>query len=306
MINFEKTFYHYTTAGSAFKILESEKFFPSKVLTCNDPFEMDNSPLYIEIKNENQFIRYCQEIFKLCRKNAPLLEHLQTHIKNENDKDALMKIINIQRKNFGLKDPVEKSIVTLPYLPLDNVKNKSNIYCFSVADVRSAIPLWSHYADRHKGIALGFSFKDTEFNNRIFEVKYPPKNVRGGVFSLDELIRSYGIDFQKHEKTWSNIIELFAKTALTKHFDWKYEQEWRMIDTNDTTSYLPINDTLIRSIHFGLQISDDDKEKLINLIKHQYQKTKIFIPNKKDDKYIKINFNELLFFDKTLESIMSQ
>jgi hypothetical protein len=86
-------------------------------------------------------------------------------------------------------------------------KNKG-IICFSGTWHNPL--LWGHYADKHKGIALGFDIPDefllkVRYTSNRAQIKYDEKkrHIVGGVQVLDKLVR-------------------------TKFIDWKYEDESRM------------------------------------------------------------------------------
>ncbi|MBZ5530145.1 MAG: DUF2971 domain-containing protein [Acidobacteriia bacterium] len=62
--------------------------------------------------------------------------------------------------------------------------------------------LWSHYADKHRGMALGFDVRD-------------------------DLIRQ--MDYVKHRPMFTKVSDAMAEKLLfTKFADWQYEQEWRI------------------------------------------------------------------------------
>ncbi len=109
--------------------------------------------------------------------------------------------------------------------------------------------MWSHYADKHKGICLVFDWKiDKEFfmgykvnyENSIQEISYD------GNGSLD-----------------------IAKGFLTKLSHWSYEYEVRAIvklddENNQLASFDP---KALRGIIFGERILPNDEKTIINIIK---------------------------------------
>lgn len=116
-----------------------------------------------------------------------------------------------------LNDPFE----LMPYLRyLDPKKRKSytnvrneiskkyGLLCFS--DNWHEPLLWSHYADRHRGIAIGFEILKDE----IRKVGYP-----------DDPLRKQ-IDLTANPRINE---ELFLSLATIKYHKWKYEQEHRIL-----------------------------------------------------------------------------
>ena len=105
--------------------------------------------------------------------------------------------------------------------------------------------MWSHYADKHKEICLGFDL--SHWNN--FE---------GSQF----------VAVQYKTRKQINLLELFnndriftQKTAhqliFTKNPDWHYEQEWRLATAKLTTNKIPLNNLgiSVKEIIFGFAIS---------------------------------------------------
>lgn len=69
--------------------------------------------------------------------------------------------------------------------------------------------MWSHYADSHKGICLGFDVKDELLNDITYVERRPKNQIRyDDIFSAD------------NEK-------VFEECFLTKFSHWEYEEEMR-------------------------------------------------------------------------------
>ena len=117
----------------------------------------------------------------------------------------------------SLNDPFE----LMPYLRftkskeikryMDIRQQISNIYgllCFSKTWQEPL--LWSHYADKHKGIALGFEV----YGLNIFDVVYDPNPIRKQINLTNDI------------KTNKN---LFLELTQIKYKKWEYEQESRIL-----------------------------------------------------------------------------
>jgi hypothetical protein len=88
------------------------------------------------------------------------------------------------------------------------------VLCFS-DNWRSPV-MWAHYAEKHRGICLGFDVGKDD-SSLVCQVEYNPKRVK---FLLDREKESYGLD------------EHFVRTLIyTKAQEWSYEREWRAIAT---------------------------------------------------------------------------
>ncbi len=63
--------YHFTSSECAIKILEGSKFKGSKVTNCNDPFEIDQTPFYVDLSNSRHLDYFCSEMLQIYR-NHPI------------------------------------------------------------------------------------------------------------------------------------------------------------------------------------------------------------------------------------------
>ena len=128
---------------------------------------------------------------------------------------------NIQRRRLKiarigeLNDPYEfmaRANNALERAALQHVKvqqsQKTGLLCFS-RNWKNPVQ-WSHYADRHRGVCLGFDVPDTQ----IKEVTYRKSPLR---FDL------------KRFRSDENYAQNFSDSLVsTKFEDWQYEEEWRL------------------------------------------------------------------------------
>jgi hypothetical protein len=128
-----------------------------------------------------------------------------------------MKVSEIDQTN----DPFELWCVSQPNRSLRDalrdykrtMSERFGLICFS-EDWENPL-LWSHYADKHRGICLGFEGRDSilkkvRYAKRRLPLKLPLTN------------------------------ETADRLLWTKYWDWKYEREWRIwlkLDERDGDSY---------------------------------------------------------------------
>lgn len=70
--------------------------------------------------------------------------------------------------------------------------------------------MWAHYADSHKGLALGFEVPD----NLLFKINYVENRIKP----------EKDVDF-----SMSSMEGLIQKLLRTKHKEWSYEDEYRLV-----------------------------------------------------------------------------
>ena len=91
--------------------------------------------------------------------------------------------------------------------------------------------MWSHYAEKHKGICLEYEVPD---NSEFKFVKYKR---REPVFKLRKLMEYiFGHDFAEEKINTKEDLYSFALVPLlTKYKDWKYEKEVRCVLPSNAT-----------------------------------------------------------------------
>lgn len=108
--------------------------------------------------------------------------------------------------------------------------------------------LWSHYAASHTGICLKFIATEyTPFFGQAQQVKYRSTYPQIGIL--------------KHSP--DKQVEAFL---LTKAKDWKYEEEWRIIDHVNGSGRKDFPDELLVEVVFGARIDPKDKEEVLSWI----------------------------------------
>lgn len=194
-----KTIYKFFRTNEYFfdTIISNQLFF-SSISQFNDPYDC-HLTIGKEIPKE-QFENYIKDTFKS-------EEHISKHLR------------------AFRKDPERYS-----QRHLDGFIDFLNYYgicCFS--KIKSEILLWSHYADSHRGVALGFDFEMMKNQYKQFDdVDYDDEPY---IFKLDDIETS------------------IAKTILRKSTNWKYEQEVRfLIERSRNVSF---NMAALKEVNFG-------------------------------------------------------
>lgn len=117
--------------------------------------------------------------------------------------------------------------------------------------------MWAHYADEHRGFCVEYQFSSDDFRRDEFEIT-----------SASRLFRMKYWDPQKDKTIGFRNLRtdksLSASDAfLTKHKDWSYENEVRLLQYNPQDGALHIQyklseKTVITAIYFGYRCSDTD------------------------------------------------
>ena len=128
-----------------------------------------------------------------------------------------------------------------------NPKRESHISICSFSGGHKSHLMWLHYANGHKGIAIGFEINKSKYN--IEKVKY------NGLSSFSEFPQRF---------------DDLKTVFLNKIKEWEYEEEYRII--SEKQGYADIE---IKEVIFGSETSDHDKSLISKLAELINPKIKI-------------------------------
>jgi len=125
--------------------------------------------------------------------------------------------------------------------------------------------MWSHYADRHRGVCLGFDVPSGKFARIAYDAKRLP----------DILPKLLAGPIASQEQT-------MLKLLTTKFRDWKYEDEVRVFTTLDTVD--PVNglyfadfgdELVLKTVVLGSRFAGQAAE-FVNACRGKYNGAKVF------------------------------
>jgi len=138
--------------------------------------------------------------------------------------------------------------------------------------------LWSHYAEGHSGICLGFDPELLNFDHVFIseDIEYASSPTYVDLFlkmtdEIGEFIRPWENEYKHSDKQGdqfytSQLSRLMHANLLVKSEKWKYEEEYRMITTLPGLHVFP--PSALREVIQGTKIRDSDRETLSNILRH--------------------------------------
>lgn len=178
---------------------------------------------------------------------------------------------------------------------IDDMKRKSCL--LSVSETAKNTVMWAHYADKHKGAAIGIDFDNIFLG---FRINMEPVNYSKQRPKLNIWDDYYSREFAKK----------YFNTLITKSSEWDYEREFRNIfDDADLTDFekdglaclkdfngqktwfLRLNPESIRKVVFGLYTEESLKLAIRKLIErpelqhvklHQAEESETYTLNLKE------------------------
>ncbi len=186
-------------------VIDGEHHFSSPS-TFNDPF--DCRPRYLFNSSDKAVREYIDRLF------ARFAPHLSAETRTA-EVDAILNDPNRDPRRPENQQLFAALIGTFG-------TNNAGVLCLSES---GTVPLmWSHYAESHTGVALGYDSSARPFNQALPIVysKFRP--------SVDSTIHSQE--------------EILESTLFTKSEDWAYEREWRIVMTSGPGKYQIPHETL--------------------------------------------------------------
>lgn len=205
-------------------LVESKLFLPSPA-SFNDPFDMTARMEFVGKPQEKR-----KRMEQMVRRQEPSL--------GKRSREALISDL-MARDDIGSADLLQWSH--------DVGREQSGVYCFA-GDPRNVL-MWSHYADRHKGICIQFDrSQDVELSFGTIPVDYEKESV------LPTL--NWTTDDAKEN----------LKSARTKAKIWSYEKECRLIKPEFARSTIDINPRAVTGVILGCRIDAEAREIIRSLL----------------------------------------
>ncbi|MFH1800156.1 MAG: DUF2971 domain-containing protein [Candidatus Omnitrophota bacterium] len=249
--------YKYCDPLGAIKILDTFELKLPFISEVNDPLEC--LPVFCSEQGETKIKERCLIGFK--RKDFPINEELINNLDNKIKNGEMQELLKIQARNHAKE------------------WNNSKGCLLSVSKTAQNTVMWAHYAEKHKGVVIGFDFKtffklhEKQIGIVMEPVKYSKERAKIDV-SIDQMT----------EEWW----KAMEYALLNKSSDWQYEQEYRTIFLDDmlkqwcelglaclkeykgkSTFFLRFYPMAIREVIFGLFTEESLKSEIKTLLNRQ-------------------------------------
>ncbi len=139
----------------------------------------------------------------------------------------------------------------------------AGVFCLSA--VNDDILMWSHYANAHRGICIGFRAGPYDgFFHRSQQVKYLLTYPSTRIFDSEE--------------------QRIETALLAKSEHWGYEKEYRIFEHRGPGTYSFPQDLLVEVI-LGCDISDSDRQSVTTWAQARSARPRIFVARKKEREF---------------------
>lgn len=244
------------------KILFDNELWFSSPSNFNDPYD-SVIPLRYDKLTDKEFLTLMKESINLEFNKSPRI------IK----RDEYRKVQKFLKKNKHYK--TEFMNIKYPIILNQFIK------ILSLSKIPNNILMWSHYSNNHTGICLGFDEEKLEI-----DLKNNKNRLEAYQISIVDINYSYEIPIIKPKLKENDVTyNLFEPLLITKHTNWNYEKEKRIIIfKSNKNKYYYSSDTL-KECYLGCKMEKDKKAEVIEILKKSFPNCKIFEYQRSFDKF---------------------
>lgn len=285
-----RSFFKYTSADTAIKVLESSSVLYSSPIRFNDPFDVQSGLHFdFDINSLPDRIIDSMEELVLHPDRPPvseagdfgrtiilMWEKKETHgfPKEEIRKLFREPLRTLQQRMIELQEVYQK-MWWRDFMP--------RLRVFSVSEEKDNLLMWSHYAEYHTGVVFEFRVMPEQDNplcvaKPIQYRKDPPTLLTWQEF-FDNAIHDRSIDYTS-----------LLHYAYLKSDIWTYEKEWRVYDLlsqpDQTLATLyPLKAGEIAAVYLGCKIDPAMKGRVIERMGAAYSDAEIYQAEKMTDAF---------------------
>ena len=261
-------------------VIEGKSFQWSSPLKFNDPFDTQTG-FSLDI-NANQFAKMITD------SAIRMIYSDNQYVNSEVSKfTKLLLLMRGSRHRFQREDLYEKMYVSslemaqiltssLEDFNTQILQHLQDYRIFCISEEVDNVVMWSHYAEKHQGVAFQLGCID-ELDNVLLAAKKIN-------YADDFIAFPSAEDYANHltgEKP-IDMLKLVDKLAYIKHTDWKYEKEWRVrIPTmnkfsNSGDSLHVENPQIFEAMYLGCNMNNENVLNIIALAREKLPNMKIY------------------------------
>lgn len=260
-------YYKYVSLETSKLILKNKTLKITNPTTFNDPFDC-NFPGFT--KNKKFITDKIDVILKKCIKSMGIHPPKEEYKRLRDDliSDAPHFIHLMEELIEGIRDD------------WDEIISHYRILCLT--ESQDNILMWSHYADQHNGVVLGFDFSHDKAFNKIQPVKYDKDdqsiNQYMDVFVSSMINHAFKNEIEGRENDLDEdlitqrFVDGLSRFFFIKKYIWSYEKEHRLVvkDVPADINYMTFKSSSLKSVTFGVKIDLKDRENYKKLALEMY------------------------------------
>ncbi len=242
----------------ALESLRDARLKVARVSSFNDPFEcmyrITGDMTRAKAKDQLRVMSESPTFIGNASPHLKTKKAVQRYLKSNRAAGALV------QKYESVKDGIQENREAM----MDQILR---VVCFSAAEATplDEILMWSHYADSHRGVRIGFRFpKGITWPFKISPVRYQKARVEIDLSSEPSIIQ-----------------EQLILAIKTKSTAWAYEREHRLITNPDSCiaemngrnkpiEFITIERDWVKRVDFGARHAPDQRISILDLLRRDY------------------------------------
>ncbi|WMY75745.1 DUF2971 domain-containing protein [Buttiauxella selenatireducens] len=233
-------------------ILENKVYFADPN-NFNDPHEFQPEL----VLSDDPFLNMCvlHSLINQNQHNRNMTHQSENYPESANidsEYDAFLTDLKSQQifeKEYSIETVQEKTVIQL--------KEYLSRGVLSLSGSKESTLMWSHYADNHFGLCLGYTIPEV-MTDKIYKVNYDGSRF---VQSKDIMIM-LGSNTAARQR-------IINSSLVTKSECWAYEEEYRLFEVKPGVTDIGLD---LKEIIFGLRMKKSVRDAIINAIKHSDNK----------------------------------
>ena len=232
-------------------IITSAQIYCATPNELNDPFdckaEIFSSQFKMSIDEQVMSIHISSFFMFYLSSSATLISESEKKLIKkgmEKHKGDLKGLFNYINSYFDSTAPMAPKLSTGKDMIEAFEKKSSMLGVFSLTEVPNHMLMWAHYADQHKGIAIGFEkSKNNDLGNidKCRQINYVTNFPKSDISLIQQkMIYSIGKEGKGTREIDMDINNPLVQQAFyQKAESWSYEKEWRLLEQKGGVRELP-------------------------------------------------------------------
>ncbi len=149
---------------------------------------------------------------------------------------------------------------------LDKLRERMRVCSFT--NLNDSILMWSHYADKHRGVVLGFDRHLLECSLRVPIMRVEYRESLPATVDVDSFLSNiiYGLNLDPSDERITECL------TLAKYAQWAYEKEWRFVCvepryTPGIYSHFSFSPHCLVEVCFGAATDPSDRRTIMRLVR---------------------------------------
>lgn len=214
-------------------IFEKAEIYYSTPNDFNDPYDC-NLKLHVADSTDAEWAEYCDKLATQHPHRKAQMEDVKT------------------RKLWQTEPALSEEVGNETH----KTNCESSVFCLSKKP--NSIPMFSYYADNHRGIAIEFQFSNEEVPSGIpIGAPAHPENLHGIEIIFEDVKYTSTFPELNYHRLYGKH-QLVTNLIFTKHHEWSHEKEMRVFRFGVPASKVRFDKNALTRVIFGCKSTQDD------------------------------------------------